>query len=117
MGALFIGDVDNSGVPNIGYCRDNEVDMLEFDTITGNLSEKWQMSTSDGSGRTGLTMFDFDQDGKQEIVYRDEDELRIIDGSGSTPVDLITSIATSTTGMEGLQLLLMLTTMEPQRLL
>lgn len=101
MGSIFIGDVDNTGVPNIGYCRDNEVDMLEFDTLTSTLSEKWQLSTSDGSGRTGLTMFDFDQNGSQEIVYRDEDSLRILDGSGTSAVTLFAVVATSSTGMEG----------------
>lgn len=100
-GALFIGDVDGDGVPNIGYCRDNAVDMLKFDPATNALSLKWSLPTTDGSGRTGLTMFDFDHDGIQEIVYRDETTLRILDGTGTSAVTLHSVPAFSTTGMEG----------------
>ncbi|MCF8248100.1 MAG: gliding motility-associated C-terminal domain-containing protein [Saprospiraceae bacterium] len=39
------------------------------------------MPTTDYSGLTGITMFDFNQDGKQELVYRDETTLRIIEGA------------------------------------
>ncbi|MDR1880861.1 MAG: hypothetical protein LBQ78_07990 [Tannerellaceae bacterium] len=35
----------------------------------------------DNSNNTGFTMFDFDNDGKQEICYRDEQTLRIIKAS------------------------------------
>jgi len=99
-GSLFIGDVDGDGAPNIGYCRDNNVDMLTYNGTT-TLQLKWTLATTDGSGRTGLTMFDFNQDGTQEIIYRDEDNLRIFDGSGATPVVLTSIPSTSSTGMEG----------------
>jgi len=46
--------------------------------------EKWRLPHTDTSGATGATLFDFNQDGIAEIVYRDEETLRIIDGSGST---------------------------------
>ncbi|MDR1919744.1 MAG: VCBS repeat-containing protein [Tannerellaceae bacterium] len=36
---------------------------------------------ADRSNNTGFTMFDFDNDGKQEICYRDEQTLRIIKAS------------------------------------
>ena len=87
-GALFIGDIDGDGRPNIGYCRSNAVDMLSYNSTT-TLQRKWTLTTTDDSGRTGITMFDFDQDGKQELVYRDETTLRIIDGSGATPVTVL----------------------------
>jgi len=48
---------------------------------------KWMMPHTDGSsGCTGMTLFDFNLDGVNEIVYRDETQLRIIDGSTTTPV-------------------------------
>lgn len=99
-GGLFIGDVDGDGTPNIGYCRDNNVDMLTYNG-TNTFQLKWTLGTTDGSGRTGLTMFDFNQDGTQEIIYRDEDNLRIFDGSGATPLVLTSIPSTSSTGMEG----------------
>ncbi len=99
-GGLFIGDVDGDGAPNIGYCRDNNVDMLTYNG-TNVFQLKWTLGTTDGSGRTGLTMFDFNQDGTQEIIYRDEDNLRVFDGSGGAPTVLISIPSTSSTGMEG----------------
>jgi len=36
--------------------------------------------TNDRSGITGSTVFDFDGDGSFEVVYRDETDLRILDG-------------------------------------
>ncbi|MEE0990509.1 MAG: hypothetical protein UIC45_04245, partial [Paludibacteraceae bacterium] len=41
---------------------------------------------SDISGQTGITLFDFNADGMQEIVYRDETLLRIINGSGKSHI-------------------------------
>ena len=43
----------------------------------------WKLSHTDVSLMTGLTLFDFNQDGVAEILYRDETTLRIINGSGS----------------------------------
>lgn len=44
----------------------------------------WDLPTTDGSGVTGITVFDFNGDGLKEIVYRDEDFLRIMYG-GAVP--------------------------------
>jgi uncharacterized repeat protein (TIGR01451 family) len=43
----------------------------------------WQKITSDTSGATTMSMFDFDQNGEVELVYRDETLLRIIDKNGN----------------------------------
>ena len=99
-GPLFIGDVDGNGVPDIGYCRPNAVDMLSYDGTT-TLALEWTLSTSDGSGETSLTMFDFDQNGVQEIIYRDETDLRIINGSNGSATNITTFPAESSTGNEG----------------
>jgi gliding motility-associated-like protein len=48
------------------------------------LQAKWQATHSDESGQTSMTLFDFNQDGIMEIVYRDQDKLRIINGSGKS---------------------------------
>lgn len=42
----------------------------------------WNLPTSDASGWTGSTVYDFNGDGISEIVYRDENNLRILYGGG-----------------------------------
>ena len=43
----------------------------------------WLDNTSDESGHTQLTSFDFDGNGSYEIVYRDETQVRIFSGLGT----------------------------------
>ncbi|MDO8971264.1 MAG: VCBS repeat-containing protein, partial [Saprospiraceae bacterium] len=43
----------------------------------------WNLPTSDFSGWTGSTVYDFNGDGISEIVYRDERDLRILYGGGT----------------------------------
>ncbi|MDR3260828.1 MAG: right-handed parallel beta-helix repeat-containing protein, partial [Tannerella sp.] len=45
------------------------------------LKMSFVLGHEDTSGNTGFTMFDFDNDGMQEICYRDEQNLRIIKAS------------------------------------
>ncbi len=40
----------------------------------------WNLPTTDGSGWTGSTVYDFNGDGILEVVYRDEQNLRILYG-------------------------------------
>ena len=47
----------------------------------------WSLLTTDDSGATGATVFDFNGDGLSEIVYRDEYNLRIMYG-GPAPFPL-----------------------------
>ena len=98
-GVAFIGDMDGDGAPEIGVCRPLKLFAYKFQN--NNLVLKWSLTTSDISGATKISMFDFNQDGLQEIVYRDETQLRIFNGSGSTP-QLITSFPSfSGTAFEG----------------
>ncbi len=96
----FIGDVNGDGKPNIGVCTPFKVDMFAYDGTT-QLKKLWDLNTTDLSGQTKLTMFDFNQDGVQEIVYRDETKLMIINGSGDTPIILKDIPSFSHTGAEG----------------
>jgi len=82
-GIAFIGDVDNDCIPEIGVAFKHELRLYKYDN-TQNLQIMWQVVTSDNSGRTGATMFDFNQDGKLEIIYRDETSLKIFDGISGT---------------------------------
>ena len=99
IGVPFIGDMDKDCSPEIGVTRSRRVYALDYDG-TATLASKWTLVTTDASGFTGITMFDFNQDGTQELVYRDESNLRIIDGSGSSPVTVGTNPCSSGTGSE-----------------
>lgn len=99
IGVPFIGDMDKDCSPEIGVTRSRRVYALDYDGTT-TLASKWTLVTTDASGFTGITMFDFNQDGTQELVYRDESNLRIIDASGSVPVTVGTNPCSSGTGAE-----------------
>jgi hypothetical protein len=88
-GPPLIGDIDGDGAPEIVLQNTNRLRAFDFVSGTG-IVNKWDIATADGSGQTSLSMFDFNNDGSKELVYRDEDLLRIIDGSGSTATNLAT---------------------------
>ncbi|MCD7972480.1 MAG: FG-GAP-like repeat-containing protein [Candidatus Azobacteroides sp.] len=89
----FIGDIDGDGEPEIilikslyGSASSDDAEnnfAFAYKFKKGNpvLEEFWRLQHQDGSGRTGITLFDFNQDGISELVYRDEKQLRIINGS------------------------------------
>ena len=77
----LLTDVNNDGYPEILFTYYANVAAYRYDPATQNLQLMWQKSTSDVSGATTMTAFDFNQDGSVEIVYRDESDLRIIDGT------------------------------------
>ena len=95
-GVPMIGNIDNDGYLEIVFLtnhRDSSNKMylyaLKYNPVLsqGNrIVEKWRMEHVDGSGCTGMSLFDFNQDKVNEIVYRDEQKLYIIDGSGNNAV-------------------------------
>src|SRR5690606_32036337 len=72
----FIGDIDGDGRPEIVFVTNSRLRAYYYDGT--NVAEKWVLNTSDTSGVTTLTMFDFNNDGASELVYRDETDIRII---------------------------------------
>ena len=66
--------------------------------ISGTGGTLWSITTSDNSGQTGASVFDFNGDGVAEVVYRDESNLRVI--SGPTGANLATFACGSGTGGE-----------------
>jgi hypothetical protein len=48
----------------------------------------WNLVTTDNSGGTGITAFDLNGDGTQELIYNDEQNIRVINGNLTTPVNL-----------------------------
>ena len=79
MGIIYRTGPDN--VPGVVPAVYEVVD----DIVVGNGNPIWTLDTTDRSGLTGATVFDFDGDGASEVVYRDETDLRILDGrTGAT---------------------------------
>ena len=85
-GMPFIGDVDGDCFPEIGVVYKRILRVYKYIEGVG-LEILYDISTTDESGFTGVTMFDFNQDGRQELVYRDETSLRVFDGATGVTLD------------------------------
>ncbi len=76
-GVPTVGDFDGDNEPEIGIATASEYRVLETDG-----SIKWRHRIFDGSsGVTGSSLFDFDNDGRMEVVQSDEEYFRIWDGA------------------------------------
>lgn len=76
-----IADFDGDGINEMSICVARRYDVIEDIVSSGvNGLAKWSVVTTDKSGFTGSTVYDFNGDGIFEVVYRDETDLRIIDG-------------------------------------
>ncbi|HEY9048560.1 MAG TPA: gliding motility-associated C-terminal domain-containing protein [Ohtaekwangia sp.] len=75
-GRINLADIDGDGKMNAVYVSGKFLYALKE---TGSaLDTLWRRGvTEETSGYTGCTMFDFNADGKSEIVYRDEDYIYI----------------------------------------
>ena len=90
-GFPLVGDIDGNGNLEIVYIdKQYQVNNARIVAVTYNpgtgAAIKWQAAHTDQSGMTSMTLFDFNQDGIMEIVYRDEQNLRIINGSGKSHI-------------------------------
>jgi hypothetical protein len=72
----YTGD-DGTGQPFHGHVAAFTYDAGETD-VSKRLKLSWMMKHSDSSHQTGIVMFDFDADGVDDLVYRDEISLRVI---------------------------------------
>jgi hypothetical protein len=101
-GPPTVADFDKDGVPDVGLA--GGIGYVVFDgkklvdaTITNGPSTiMWAKSTIDcSSASTGSTVFDFNGDGKAEVVYSDEKNLRIYEGAtGNVLADVCNTTAT-----------------------
>lgn len=72
-----IADFDGDGKLNVTFVSGSKLFGLDE-----NLNEMWSIDIRENtSGFTGTSVFDFNGDGKYEIVYRDEEYLHIINGA------------------------------------
>jgi hypothetical protein len=89
-GPPTVADFDGDGFPDIGVASSDFYVVLSQRTCGGDDWEArgcaarnilWQSPNQDCSSRvTGSSVFDFDGDGRAEVVYADERNLRIYDG-------------------------------------
>jgi len=85
LGPPTVADFDGNGVPDIGVAGRSQYVTLAVDLDTPDVSfddaRLWQVATEDASSNiTGSSVFDFDADGRVEVVYNDEQYLRVFDG-------------------------------------
>lgn len=78
-----IADFNNDGTPEIGLAGRNIYAVFDLNTGPGpnTIVELWSNITIDASERTGSSVFDFEGDGANEVVYRDQDSLFVYDGT------------------------------------
>jgi len=83
-GAPIVGDFDGDGEPEIGIAGASRYTVFET-----NGSVKWSAPIRDRSSRTGSSLFDFEADGRVEVLYADEVNFYIYDGeTGATRVNI-----------------------------
>ncbi len=80
-GRANIADYDNDGLPEIGVGGHHRYVVVDVDTATNILSQKWIKTIVDNSEHTTGSAFDFDCDGSVEVVYRDENDLYVWNGA------------------------------------
>jgi len=88
IGPAFIGDIEGNGTASIIISKESFLQCYKYDG-SSTLQLYWNFITQDTSSFNAVTMFDFNYDGVQEIVYHDEIGLRIIDGSSRQPREII----------------------------
>jgi hypothetical protein len=79
-----IGDMDDYQYPEIAVTGSQTLRGYRYES--GQLNQIWQLPTTDISGATTLSLFNFAHDGKNRLIYRDQNQLRILDASVSPPV-------------------------------
>jgi len=80
-GPPTVADFDGDGRPEIGVAQQNYYSVLKPDFDAGALTLLWKTPNHDlSSSVTGSTVFDFEGDGRAEVVYADECFLWVFDG-------------------------------------
>ena len=111
---VFIGNTDTDPYPEIVYLENqpngyNEKIFCWRYTPQNGLETVWSQYHDDRSGQTAMTLFDFNQDNIMELVYRDNNNLRIINASGKShitgndtirPYNIYTRMMAAGTGCE-----------------
>lgn len=101
MGPITAGDFNGDGFADAGYVGFRGFVVLDgkklMDTSlpsTVSALAVWSMPTDEDNGSTGSAVFDFDGDGKVEVLYNDTQRVHIYDGQ--TGQDVATPICNTT---------------------
>ena len=79
-----IGRLNTTGHPSILVNTSTKLFAFRYTGLT-TFKLDWVINTTDTSGVCGIALYDIDGDGLQEIIVRDNTDLRIVSGTGSTP--------------------------------
>lgn len=98
-GPPTVADFDGDKRAEIGVAQRNKYSMLKPDYVTKTLQVAWEAPNHDlSSSVTGSSVFDFEGDGRAEVIYNDECFLWVYDGA--TGKVLLAELTTSFTGTE-----------------
>jgi hypothetical protein len=90
-GPPTVGDFDGDGLPEVAVAGSDAIAVFDMDcrglpdlircgTLRTDGILWWQVSQDHSSNRTGASLFDFEGDGRIEVVYADEVFTRVYDG-------------------------------------
>lgn len=102
-GRVNIGDANGDGKLDLSFIAGSHLYCVTTDAPGTNIIPLWASPRTINDSRSGVltvTIYDFDNNGKPEMVYRDSQELVVIDGSTGT-VKYWSSICQSHTYTEG----------------
>ncbi len=86
-----------SNLPEVIFTSSTRLNAFNLNKTTGPI---WSLVTTDNSGETGVTAFDLNGDGVQEIIYNDQDNIRVINGDTTVPVNAALFASGTATWME-----------------
>ena len=80
----LVGNIDSNPDVEIVQVTYDKITAYRLNRGTNMLDIVYTTQVVDPSGGTGITLFDFNQDGIMELVYRDEENLRIMNANPHT---------------------------------
>ncbi|GHT74166.1 hypothetical protein AGMMS50262_06580 [Bacteroidia bacterium] len=104
-GFPMIGNIDTDPALEIVFMGNggtflNSLAGYKPDFTTKTATQTYNIAVTDVSGMTGMTLFDFNQDGINEILYRDEQNMRVLNANGNTFIERMKMTCGSTTFFE-----------------
>jgi FG-GAP-like repeat len=97
-GPPTVADFDGDGKPEIGVAMANKYSVMKPDYANHTINVLWSAANHDlSSSVTGSSVFDFQGDGKAEVIYNDECFLWVFDGqTGAVDLAVPTTSFTAT---------------------
>jgi hypothetical protein len=77
----LVGEINGDSIPEFVFMTGNRIYCYRYNPQADEIEKYWHHDVSDASGETGITLFDFDQNKRVELVLRDRQQLWILDGS------------------------------------